>query len=406
MDRCWPGEFKLDAKREKRLLLVLGLCGFASAFAARSTDPMVNSIAAQFQAPVATVALLSSCYALPYGLGQPVLGPMGDAAGKTSVLRICLVVFALALAAGVFAMSLEQLFVSRILAGVAAGGVIPLALAMVGDAFAYERRQVAISRFLAAALIGQLLGVTSSGVMADWVGWRGALAVTALAALLAVVGVFAGLPAEAVRRERSRFSVADAIGRYRLVFANPRSLVCFGTVFVEGLAIYGVLPFVPELLQARGGGTATQAGFVIAGLGLGGMAFSASVSLLLRRFPVYLLMRAGGLLGGLGLAGLAAAPDWLTMLACFTALGFGFFMLHNSLQNRATELAPTARGSAIALHAFFFFLGQALAPPAFGARLHPLGAAPALLASAVILALGGVAAGLLLKRADIREGLA
>ncbi|GGH06981.1 MFS transporter [Alsobacter metallidurans] len=396
----------LDKARETQLLAILGLSGFASSFAARSTDPMVNAIAADFSAPVATVALLSSCYALPYGLGQPVLGPLGDAISKGLVLRVCLVVFALALGAGVFAGSLEQLFVSRVVAGLAAGGVIPLALAMVGDAFAYDRRQVAISRFLAAALIGQLVGVTASGAMADWVGWRGAMAVTASAALIALVATLLGLPAHLNARAPGRFSFAEAMERYRLVFANPRAKICYGAVFLEGVAIYGVLPFVPELLQARGGGGATQAGLSIAGIGLGGILFSATVSLLLRRFPVHVLMRAGGVIGGLGLAGVAYAATWPALTACFGAVGFGFFMLHNSLQNRATELAPTARGSAIALHAFFFFIGQALAPPLFGVAFHTVGAPVALAVCAIVLAATGVATGSLLNRHDMRDGTA
>ena len=209
---------------------------------------------------------------------------MGDAGGKIAVLRVCLVVFALALAGGRLRRLAGAALRQPHLAGLAAGGVIPLALAMVGDAFAFERRQVAISAFLAAAL-------DRAAPRRDLVGRHGRLgpggdgrpAVTPWRPCWPPWASSGGF--RPGRQRSGAFSVADAMGRYRLVFANPRSLVCFGTVFVEGLAIYGVLPFVPELLQARGGGTATQAGFVIAGLGLGGMAFSASVSLLLRRFP-------------------------------------------------------------------------------------------------------------------------
>ena len=38
--------------------------------------------------------------------------------------------------------------------------------------------------------------------------------------------------------------------------------------------------------------------------------------------------------------------------------GISFYMLHNSLQTEATELAPSARGSAVALFACGFFIGQ------------------------------------------------
>ena len=48
---------------------------------------------------------------------------------------------------------------------------------------------------------------------------------------------------------------------------------------------------------------------------------------------------------------------WLGALAMFVA-GVSFYMLHNSMQTEATELAPSARGSAVALFACGFFIGQ------------------------------------------------
>ena len=61
------------------LLLILSLCGFSGALATRLLDPLITSIAADFASSVAVVALLSSAFALPFGLSQPILGPMGDA---------------------------------------------------------------------------------------------------------------------------------------------------------------------------------------------------------------------------------------------------------------------------------------------------------------------------------------
>ena len=59
--------------------------------------------------------------------------------------------------------------------------------------------------------------------------------------------------------------------------------------------------------------------------------------------------------------------------ANFMLLGFGFYMLHAVIQIYASELAPAARGSAMALHSFFFFLGQAVGPVVYGAGLSSIG---------------------------------
>jgi len=51
-------------------------------------------------------------------------------------------------------------------------------------------------------------------------------------------------------------------------------------------------------------------------------------------------------------------PNWWWALAgCFLA-GLGFYMLHNTLQVNATQMAPDRRGAAVSAFASCFFLGQ------------------------------------------------
>jgi predicted MFS family arabinose efflux permease len=45
------------------------------------------------------------------------------------------------------------------------------------------------------------------------------------------------------------------------------------------------------------------------------------------------------------------------MMACLMT-GLGFYMLHNTLQVQATQMAPAARGSAVTLFACSLFFGQ------------------------------------------------
>ena len=54
----------------------------------------------------------------------------------------------------------------------------------------------------------------------------------------------------------------------------------------------------------------------------------------------------------------------------FIAAGFGFYMFHNTLQTKATEMAPQARGTAIAVFAFSLFMGQASGVALCGALIR------------------------------------
>ena len=104
------------------LLFILSLCGFSGALATRLLDPLITSIAADFATSVGVVALLSSAFALPFGLSQPFLGPLGDAFGKTLMIKVAVAVLAVSLLASALAPSLAILFISRVLGGVAAAG--------------------------------------------------------------------------------------------------------------------------------------------------------------------------------------------------------------------------------------------------------------------------------------------
>jgi predicted MFS family arabinose efflux permease len=50
---------------------------------------------------------------------------------------------------------------------------------------------------------------------------------------------------------------------------------------------------------------------------------------------------------------------WWSAPACFLA-GLGFYMLHNTLQINATQMAPERRGAAVAAFASCFFIGQSV----------------------------------------------
>ncbi len=372
------------------LLFVLALGCFAGALSLRIVDPIVPEIARDYEALAATVAFLASAFALPYAFSQPILGPLSDAVGKARVIKVCLAVLTVAMFMSAIAPTLEILFLTRIVGGVAAGGIIPVSLAMVGDRFALSERQVALSRVILAAMLGQLIGSVFTGLISAYFGWRYAMAAVGVAALGAFITTILALKPRQ-NAERRRFTVAGFKSGYADVFANPRAKFCYAAVFVEGLCIMGLLPYVAALMEARGAGGIKEAGFVVAGIGLGGVLYSVLIKALIRLAGnMFNLMRGGGLVVALGYGIFALQGSWQLQLAAFTVVGVGFFMIHNPLQTQATELAPNARGSAVALHAFFFFLGHAAGPAFYAITLGTVGVVPAVALSATMMAVLGV----------------
>jgi predicted MFS family arabinose efflux permease len=247
-----------------------------------------------------------------------------------------------------------------------------------------------------ATLVGQLVGASVGGILAEGIGWRSVLGCAAALAVMAAGIAFAMLP-QSGDRGSAPFSLKDALARYRLVLGNPRSFVCFGVVFLEGLAIYGIMPFIGELLRSRNAGGLREAGFVIGGLGIGGLLYASVVPVILRVASRPAMMAVGGLVATAGLGGVGLEVPWGTQAAFMMVLGFGFFLLHNSVQTEVTELAPSARASSFSLHAFSFFLGQALGPMVYGVALPLAGATLSLAGGAAVLAATGLLASVMLR---------
>jgi predicted MFS family arabinose efflux permease len=372
-----------------RALLVVSFIAFSTSLFMRAIDPVVPQISGEFAIPAADVALLATAFALPFAIIQPLLGPVGDFFGKTKLMLTGMTLLVLATIVGAFAPNFTWLLISRAVAGVAAGGVFPAGLAFVSDSVAVERRQIALGRYVAAALAGNLTGAWAGGIIGDFTNWRGVLLAAAACGLAALFLGIWGF--RNVKHERGpRFDLAFAAKSYQMVFSNPRSKWTYLGVLLEGIAIFGIFPFVAILLHQSGEYRATIAGFVIAGFAIGGALFGLFVPQLLKLFGTRGLMIWGGLIAASMLCVSTLRLDWAVEFAAFCVMGVGFYMMHNCFQLAASEIAPTARGSAIALHSSFFFIGHAVGPIFYYYGLAYLGLTATLLAAAVMIAATGL----------------
>jgi predicted MFS family arabinose efflux permease len=185
---------------------------------------------------------------------------------------------------------------------------------------------------------------------------------------------------------------------YQTIFTNPNAF-CFAAVFIEGCCVLGLFPYLASFLFDLGHTSLSIAGIVIAGFAVGGLLYTMTVSHFLPRLGVNGMMISGASVVGLQLAALAFGPDWKVQASCLLLMGWGFYMIHGCLQVFASELSAEARATALALHSFFFFMGQTVGPIAYGFGLQHAGKVPTLLTSgAIIVALGFTCTRLLRQR--------
>src|SRR5262245_21222087 len=144
-------------------------------------------IAGDLGIDVKTAALLTTAFAFPYALVQPLLGVTGDFFGKTRLMNACVIIMAVAALVCAVATSFPLLVGMRIIAGLVAGGVFPVAMALIGDLVPMNQRQVAIARLLGVALTANVLGASIAGVIGDFFGWRATFLVLGTFALSAAI---------------------------------------------------------------------------------------------------------------------------------------------------------------------------------------------------------------------------
>jgi predicted MFS family arabinose efflux permease len=222
----------------------------------------------------------------------------------------------------------------------------------------------------------------------------------AVGLVLSSVIVFIGLR-NVTSPKSGATNLATVIGNYRTIFSNPIAKVCFASVFFEGIAIYGIMPYIAPLLASIGENRAAIAGAVIAGFAIGGVGYSLLVPIVIVRLKPRLIMWVGAGLGAVALVTVGLKPPWPVQAAALTVFGFGFYMLHNCIQVKMLDLAPGARGSSVAMHASSFFMGQALGPVLFGLALPLVGALATTIAAGVVLLGVGVVSARLLYPATV-----
>ncbi|MDR6659563.1 putative MFS family arabinose efflux permease [Tardiphaga robiniae] len=378
------------------VLNIIALASFAAALSMRALDPVLPHVADDLSITVAVAAGLASALAFTFAIVQPALGAAADLFGKPRLMIVCLVLLGIANILGAITTDYPLLLATRVLAGIGAGGVFPVTLSLTSDLVGPKLRQVALSRVMAGAMTGNLLGSTASGVIGDFFGWRGVLVILGGLAIVASVAVAYGFKGAAIIKPTAKADFGKLAQGYKVIFRNPNTLIVYSAVFVEGCCILGLFPYISSFLFDRGVTSLSIAGLVIACFAVGGLFYTATVSRMLARLGINGMMIYGGILIAIQLAATAFSPNWQIQALSLLLMGWGFYMLHGSLQIFSTELSQEARASAMSLHAFCFFMGQSVGPIAYGFGLAHAGKMPTLLISAaIVFALGFAAAKLL-----------
>lgn len=193
--------------RASALIAVLGFAGTVFAMMQSLVIPALPRIQASLGTSADGAAWISTAYLLSASILTPIIGRLGEVAGKKRMMLASLATFAVGTLVCAVAGNLGELVAGRVIQG-AAGGIYPLAFAIIRDRLPRERVPWGIGLVSSLLGIGGGLGLVLPGPIMtrlsyQWLFWL-ALIVIAAALVLAARCIPADGPAEAGAEAEAR----------------------------------------------------------------------------------------------------------------------------------------------------------------------------------------------------------
>lgn len=317
--------------------------------------------------------LVTTLPAAVMAIASPLTGWAVRQFGFRRYLIACLLLYVVSGLAGLFATNLTELVLSRLVLGLAGGGVAALPFALAGS-FPPAVRDRLIGFAGSAGGIAGIVALNAGGALVDSWGWRGPFILYALGIAVAIIAWRGGteVPKQPVTDKVAGGSLRSIFHLYLLLF-----LLAVG-FYVPSLA-------GPFVLEAAGVNSATHQGFLLSLFSISSI-LSASAFGFLRRYASTLTIAALSatcLSGGAAAMVLLQGPQLVAIGLIAAGIGAGF-AAPAVISEILSRVTPDTRAKAMGLKVTAIFMAQFLTP----FLLHPVQSRFGL--SAAILAVGGM----------------
>jgi len=394
-DRATVGTEQAPVLAPLAVLVTSALLVLSQLYLAIPLAPIVGEVLGRGGS--ATAAALGTTYALAYGLGFLIFGPLSDRYGRKPILVPGMAVLAVVTAGLAAAPSLSVLAVLRTVQGFVAASFSTVALAYIGEALPPRWRSTGIGAMSTAFLSAGILGQVYAQAVADALShrWVFGLAAPALAlAALAMAMILIEPP-----RSVDQTSMRQTYRTLRaLAVRRDLALVNAGS-FPVLLSFVGMYAALGPLLQTQFKLDHTSV-LLVRLAGLPAMLLAPFAGWLVGRFGATRVAMVGFLLAAAGLVAEAISVSVLWALTAASVIFvLGVATIVPSLISLVGSRGRASRAGALAINGLVVFVGASCGP--LVAQLPISFAALMLILAVLLMIASGLVAISRPRRADV-----
>ncbi|MEO8712037.1 MAG: MFS transporter [Parafilimonas sp.] len=299
------------------------------------------------------VKMVLTIPALMIALFSPVAGRLIDRYGRLNILRISLIVYAVAGSAGFYLDNLYVILISRILLGIAVGMSMTIVITLIADYFEGKERMKFVGLQIAFMSLGGILFIGLGGVLAD-IGWRFPFLLYLFSLLVFPLTLMFLQEPKVIKQTKQILQNVKAPGIIWMLFFNTMLMwIIFFLIPVQ----------IPFYLKALGVAKNSLVGAAIASSTLASAISSFSYSKIKSHFNFLTIFFMGYLLMAAGFLCAAVANSYTLVVVAMMITGFGMgMMIPNTNMWVMKIVPPEIRGKEIGKLTTFWFLGQFLSP--------------------------------------------
>lgn len=323
--------------------------------------PVINRIQADLAISATAAGIIITAQALFIALCSPISGALIDRFGAKTPVVLGLVLYGLGGSAGLWISSYGGLIVSRVFMGLGIAAFFNATAVVILNFYAGTERDKIMGWRSSANSAGGILWPVAGGFLGRF-SWHAPFATYLVALPLAG---FAWLTTPEIRSDAS--IERENIRVLQVLRQNTKLLPVFGLAFLTGVLAFGVIIFLPPLLDMIAVSNPLTISFFISGMMLAAGATSLLYGRIRARFSYSTIITAALLLWTVSLITLGMAPSAHSYGVAAALFGVGQGLVLPAITLLAGETAPISyRGRIVSYLGAFLFLGQFASPVMLG----------------------------------------